>query len=222
MDWKREPKLALVVGIGVPSDSYFSEKSFLPFSGPALELGEQGLVLGREVVREVLGVHAEDVAAVVALGGVLDELGGLVGRGEAGGERAQAVFRGTVGTAHGTSIGTSIGFGGGLRHRFVSGSRRKASAMEGKHTAAAAGTVGEVRLKLLVLVRPRTGYFLPVVFDLSIAQMLERLFQFAHLLLFQINVIRTDSPFYICALADQPRNRAKLLKALAFLTLTAQ
>ena len=52
--------------------------------------------------------------------------------------------------------------------------------MEGEHTAAATGTIGQVRLKLLVLVRPRSGLLFAVMFDLTVGQMLKRLFQFAH------------------------------------------
>jgi hypothetical protein len=44
--------------------------------------------------------------------------------------------------------------------------------MEGEHTGAAAGTLGEVVLNLLLLVRSRSGCVFPVVFDLSVSQML--------------------------------------------------
>jgi hypothetical protein len=53
--------------------------------------------------------------------------------------------------------------------------------MELEHTSAAAGALGQMDFNLLLCFRPRTGYRFPVMFDLSVGQVLKLLSQFAHL-----------------------------------------
>src|SRR6185437_2241807 len=133
-----------------------------------------------------------------ALGGVLGEVRGVGGSGEAGGQVAERVFRWAIwgralvtscNFSNGTLGGTGTGAGLILIARIlVTGMARilrvrragnwvaheaEAGAMEIEHTRAAAGTVGEMGFNCLIsfqaaLVRPLPAGTVPVMFDLSI------------------------------------------------------
>ncbi len=94
---------------------------------------------------------------MVALGGVLEDLGGIVGGRQAGGEVAQGVFRRAVcGGRCGAGIEGCADRGVGFPGRGTHGGwsivqQPKARAMELKHTGTAVGTGVEMRFNGLVI-----------------------------------------------------------------------
>ncbi|HEY5027682.1 MAG TPA: hypothetical protein VIK39_04685 [Candidatus Angelobacter sp.] len=155
-----------------------------------MQVGQGCLFFRSEVVREVFGEGPEQGAAMVAGGGVLDEFGGEsvaggeVIEGQAGSELAKGVVAGAVRS-------------GGRVHLYVREllwlcEQAEAGTMEIEQAVAAGRAALEVRVNThgligLVRIRSRAGRSIPVVFNLSTAQMLRLFIHWTHFSLYERN-----------------------------------
>src|ERR1043166_9566430 len=123
------------------------------------QLVQESLFFRADLVRKIFYVFLQQRSASLASGGMRLELGGLWIRVEACSQVAKIVFAGTVRSGY-------------LVHLRI---RKQPGALEVEHAAAAGRTVVEVLLHPRFCLRSRTGGSLPILLNLSIAQMLSLL-----------------------------------------------
>jgi hypothetical protein len=149
-----------------------------------LQVVEGCLFFWAEIVREVFSKCSKQGATMVAGGGVLGEFGGESVRSKAGCELAKGVVAGAFGS--GDRIHLYV------RELLWICEKAEAGPMEIEQVAAAGRAAFKVRVNTqgligLVRIRSRTGSSIPVVFNLSIAQVLRLFIHWTHISLHERN-----------------------------------